>query len=65
MAVEAGFRVESFSPDGTRLGKIVSRLPLLRNSIMTDILSLGASAYLKKTISSAGPSPARQANSES
>lgn len=48
MARRIGFQVESFRAYGTRLGRIVSRLPLLRNSVFADILSTGASAYLCK-----------------
>lgn len=47
MAARVGFRMQSFSPFGTRLGKVVQRTPL-RNSKIMDILSTGASAYLVK-----------------
>ncbi len=59
MAVRIGFGVESFTAYGTRLGKVVSRLPLVRNSIITDILSTGASAYLRKNNQSPPPSPSK------
>jgi ubiquinone/menaquinone biosynthesis C-methylase UbiE len=49
LTARVGFRLKSFSPYGTPLGKILSRLPLLRNTIASDILSTGASAYLCKT----------------
>jgi ubiquinone/menaquinone biosynthesis C-methylase UbiE len=55
MAARVGFVVESFSPYSTRLGKVLSRLPLLRNSIVTDILSTGAAAYLSKPVSAPRP----------
>ncbi|MBI3837567.1 MAG: methyltransferase domain-containing protein [Planctomycetia bacterium] len=48
MAMRVGFSIESFSPFGTRLGKVVQRIPPLRNSRIMDILSTGASAYLRK-----------------
>ena len=64
IAAGAGFRVESFFPHGTRLGKVLSRLPLVRNSIVTDIFSTGASAYLRKTSGSPEPRPAKHTGSE-
>jgi hypothetical protein len=48
MAAESGFRVEWFQPIGTRLSKIVSRVPLVRSSAVADICSTGAAAYLQK-----------------
>jgi len=49
MAARVGFRVELFSPYGTGAGKVLARLPLLRNSVVADILSTGAAAFLRKT----------------
>jgi hypothetical protein len=40
-------------------------LPLVRNSILADIFSTGASAYLKKTNGSPAPRPARETASAS
>jgi ubiquinone/menaquinone biosynthesis C-methylase UbiE len=48
MAARTGFRVDSFSPYGTRLGKVLARLPLFGDSILADVFSTGATAYLKK-----------------
>jgi ubiquinone/menaquinone biosynthesis C-methylase UbiE len=48
MAARTGFRVESFSIYSTRLGKILIRLPIVRNTKLMDILSTGAAAYLRK-----------------
>ena len=48
MAQRVGYRIERFRPSATRIGKIISRLPLLRDSRLMDILSLGASALLRK-----------------
>jgi ubiquinone/menaquinone biosynthesis C-methylase UbiE len=61
MAARVGFHVESFIPYGTSLGKALSRLPLLRSSIFTDIFSTGASAYLRKAD---GSTQSKQATSE-
>ncbi|MEX0679279.1 MAG: methyltransferase domain-containing protein [Pirellulales bacterium] len=60
LATRAGFRVESFSPYGTRLGKVLSRMPVVRNTMITDIFSTGASAYLCKT--NGLPEPSRFVN---
>lgn len=49
MAERTGFKVERFAPEGTRAGKVLSRLvPGFRNSFLMDVLSTGASAYLRK-----------------
>lgn len=48
MAKRIGFRVASFKPNTTKLGRIVSQLPLLKSSLLTDVLSLSATACLKK-----------------
>jgi ubiquinone/menaquinone biosynthesis C-methylase UbiE len=56
MAARIGFRVESFVPFGTRLGQVVRRIPLLRDSKIMDILSVGASACLRKPGVPATPS---------
>jgi ubiquinone/menaquinone biosynthesis C-methylase UbiE len=48
MAVRLGFRVELFSPYGTGAGRVLARLPGLRNSIVADVLSTGAAAFLRK-----------------
>ncbi len=48
MARRTGFQVESFSVHATRVGKVVGRLPLVGTSPLMDILSKGASAYLRK-----------------
>ncbi len=48
MAGRVGFHVEMFAPYGTRLGKVVSRIPGVRRSRLMDVLSTGASAYLVK-----------------
>ena len=55
MAQRVGFRLEFFSPYGTRLGKVLARVPGVRNSLAMDILSTGASAYLRKGESSSDP----------
>ena len=55
MAARVGFRVESFSPFGTGLGKVLARLPGLGKSKIMDILSTGASAYLRKPAGVAAP----------
>ena len=48
MARRTGFRVESFSVLPTRAGKVLGRLPLVGKSRLMDVLSTGASAYLRK-----------------
>jgi ubiquinone/menaquinone biosynthesis C-methylase UbiE len=48
MAARTGFKVESFSVYSTRVGKVLERLPLVGKSRLMDILSTGASAYLRK-----------------
>jgi ubiquinone/menaquinone biosynthesis C-methylase UbiE len=48
MAREAGLRVVWLHPFATPTGKIVSRIPVLRNSILGDVLSVGATALLQK-----------------
>jgi ubiquinone/menaquinone biosynthesis C-methylase UbiE len=65
MAARTGFRVESFSPGGMRVSRVLGRLPLVRNSILADLFSTGASAYLKKTNGSPAPRPARETASAS
>jgi ubiquinone/menaquinone biosynthesis C-methylase UbiE len=49
LAALVGFEIESFTPQGTQTARMfVSRVPLLRNSILADVLSTGASAVLHK-----------------
>lgn len=48
MARLTGFRLEWFRPFTTRIGFFVSRLPWLRESILTDVFSQGAAALLRK-----------------
>ena len=48
MAKRIGFQVASFKPNTTRLGRVMAQFPLVESSILTDILSVGAAAYLKK-----------------
>ena len=48
MAARVGFRVESFRVYATRLGKVLGKLPLVGKSKLMDVLSTGASAYLRK-----------------
>jgi ubiquinone/menaquinone biosynthesis C-methylase UbiE len=48
MARGLGFRVELFSPHGTGVGKVLARLPLVRNSVVADVMSTGAAAFLRK-----------------
>jgi len=48
MANESGFLLQSFKPFPTRLGMIVRRTPGLRDTVVMDVLSTGASAVLRK-----------------
>jgi len=48
MAARCGFKVEMFSVFGTRLGTVIGRLPVVGGSKISDILSTGAAAYLRK-----------------
>ncbi len=48
MTARTGFKLETFSVYSTRLGKLLIRVPLVRNTKMMDILSTGAAAYLRK-----------------
>ena len=48
MAKRIGYHVSSFSIHATRAGKVVGRLPLLKQTRLADILSTGAAAYLVK-----------------
>jgi ubiquinone/menaquinone biosynthesis C-methylase UbiE len=48
MAAEAGLTVEWFKPMPTPAGIIVRRLPILRNTLLMDVLSQGAAACLRK-----------------
>jgi len=48
MARESGFQLQSFRPVPTLFGIFVRRLPVLRRSIVMDVLSTGASAVLRK-----------------
>lgn len=48
MARETGFQIEWFNSYSTRVGKIVSRIPFMRNTIVSDIFSVGAGACLRK-----------------
>ncbi|REK10852.1 MAG: class I SAM-dependent methyltransferase [Planctomycetota bacterium] len=61
MAARTSFRVESFAPYGTRFGKVLSRVPLLGKSILMDVFSTGASAYLVKPGERTTPRPAQPA----
>ncbi len=59
MAREVGFKVEFFSPEGTRAGKLLSRIiPGFRNSILMDVMSKGAAAFLRKLPDSDSSAPA-------
>jgi ubiquinone/menaquinone biosynthesis C-methylase UbiE len=48
MTARTGFKLETFSVYSTRLGKLLIRVPLVRNTKLMDILSTGAAAYLRK-----------------
>jgi hypothetical protein len=48
MTARTGFKLETFSIYSTRLGKLLIRVPLVRNTKLMDILSTGAAAYLRK-----------------
>ena len=48
MAKRSGFRVNWFRPRPTRFGRLVAISPLVRNSILMDVFSTGAAAYLVK-----------------
>jgi ubiquinone/menaquinone biosynthesis C-methylase UbiE len=48
MVARTGFQLETFSIYSTRLGKLLIRLPIVRNTKLMDILSTGAAAYLRK-----------------
>lgn len=48
MAGRIGFKVSSFKANTTKLGRVLTQVPFLKSSILTDILSLGAAAYLEK-----------------
>jgi ubiquinone/menaquinone biosynthesis C-methylase UbiE len=48
MARRTGFELSWFRPFPTRLGVLVARLPLLRHTLLMDVFSQGAGAYLKK-----------------
>ena len=52
MASDAGFKMVRFRPFSTLLGKVVARTPLLKNTRLNDILSIGASALLQKPTAS-------------
>lgn len=52
MAKRTGFRVEWFRPRPTRFGRLVAITPLVRKSILMDVFSTGAAAYLVKQGSS-------------
>jgi len=49
LAKQADFQIVDFtvSPSGY-LGKLLTKVPLLRNSTLTDVMSVGASAVLRK-----------------
>lgn len=49
MARRTGFRVQWFRPRPTQFGRLVAVTPLVRKSILMDVFSTGASAYLVKT----------------
>ncbi|CAN5474335.1 hypothetical protein BH10PLA2_BH10PLA2_10320 [soil metagenome] len=48
MARETGFEIEWFYPHSTRVGKIVSRIPLVNKTRLNDIFSKGAAACLRR-----------------
>jgi len=48
MVARTGFKLESFSIYSTRLGKLLIRVPFVRNTKLMDVLSTGAAAYLRK-----------------
>jgi hypothetical protein len=48
MVERVGFEMEWFRPLPTRIGRLVALTPLLRNSLIMDIFSKGASACLRK-----------------
>ena len=64
MARRVGFEVVWFRPNATLLGKLVERLPILRTSVLMDVLSQGASALLRKPAPAAGPTAGGPANAE-
>ncbi len=48
MAKRAGFKVEHFQPRAIPSGKVLARIPGLRSTPLAEILSIGASARLRK-----------------
>ena len=48
MARSAGFEIERFRKDSSRIGKIVGWVPFVHDTRLMDILSWGASACLRK-----------------
>jgi hypothetical protein len=50
MAINAGFKLKNFSvhPNPRTLGLFFLRIPVLKNSILMDVLSTTASANLQK-----------------
>jgi len=59
MARRTGFKVERFSIYHTHAGKVLSRVPLVRNTRLMDILSTGAAAVLRKPAAAAPALPPR------
>jgi ubiquinone/menaquinone biosynthesis C-methylase UbiE len=48
MVIRNGFEIEWFRHISTSLGKVVSKIPILRRTLLIDIFSFGASACLRK-----------------
>jgi ubiquinone/menaquinone biosynthesis C-methylase UbiE len=48
IAARIGFRVEWFTPIGMYVSKIIGRTPVLRHTLVADVFSTGATAYLRK-----------------
>lgn len=48
MARDTGFEIEWFYPFSTRLGRLVSHMPIIKDTKLNDILSTGAAACLRK-----------------
>jgi ubiquinone/menaquinone biosynthesis C-methylase UbiE len=50
MALRIGFEIDKFRPLPTHFGLLIRMLPVLKNSILSDIYSLGATALLTKPV---------------
>lgn len=60
IAGEVGFELEWLRPSATRIGKLIARMPFVRNTWLMDVFSMGASALLRKpkrAATSAEPTP--------